>query len=236
MIFRKPLRFLLLLAAACFSACGDHHGNKPPVIAVDTTIKTTDTPHTNATGQPEEAVKPFDTLMTLFADTAYKVAVHIEYVAPDDKYDDNKMNASLTVYKSSSAGNTVLQRDSLRCVQHWLRFEDYNTDGVKDLLVFNTESARSNETYYLYCIDKQAGKLVRIKGFEKIINPSIDDQNIIESLNLAGTNYYSFYNITAENKLINLGHGFEADLNDTVKFDKAMKQILKEKKGTVKGN
>jgi hypothetical protein len=66
-----------------------------------------------------------------------------------------------------------------------------------------------------------------VKGFENLPNPELDTtNNIITSIALSGTNYYTFHRINSKKKLVNLGHGFETDLEDTTKFDRAIKQIL----------
>ena len=77
--------------------------------------------------------------------------------------------------------------------------------------------------------------MIPVKGFEKLTNAEFDSKsNIITSLGLSGTDYYSFYRITSENKLINLGHSFEVreahydeDGYDK-KYEKALNAIKKE--------
>ena len=107
-------------------------------------------------------------------------------------------------------------------------FKDFNNDNVKDIILFYYTGARANETYHLYVTDKRRQKLIRVKGFEELPNPMLDTtNNIITSIALSGTNYYSFYRIDAKNKLINLGHSFEENPNDSSQYEKAIQQILK---------
>jgi len=101
----------------------------------------------------------------------------------------------------------------------------------KDILVFYYTGARANPTYHLYLSDPKNHKLIYVKGFEELPNPDLDlTHNIIISIALSGTNHYSFYRITPKNKLINLGHSFDSDLDDSIKYENAIRKILKENK------
>ena len=177
----------------------------------------------------------FDTTMTLFADTAYKIALHVDGLQEKDEYEEGAKNATLVIYINKSGKKQVLSTDSLHCRIPDLMFTDYNGDKIKDLLIFHSSGARANSRYYLYLIKPADKKLILVKGFEEISNPTIDTaDNIIQSINLSGQNNYSFYNIDVKNKLINLGHDFDEDPADTLQYEKAIKKIYKEKKGTVK--
>ena len=117
------------------------------------------------------------------------------------------------------------------CMYPDIDFQDFNNDKVKDVLVFYYTGARANPTYHLYLSDIKNRQLIRVKGFEDLPNPDLDTtHNIIESIALSGTNYYSFYRINSNNRLINLGHDFDEDPKDSTQYEKALRQILKEHK------
>ena len=110
-------------------------------------------------------------------------------------------------------------------------FQDFNNDKVKDVLVFYYTGARSNPTYHLYLTDLKNHNLIGVKGFEELPNPDLDSSNnIITSIALSGSNYYTFYRIISKNKLINLGHDYEDNPNDSTQYEKTVQQILKEYK------
>ena len=112
-----------------------------------------------------------------------------------------------------------------------ISLQDFNNDKVKDVLVFCYTGARANPTYHLYLVDIKRKSLKYVRGFEELPNPELyTSNNIITSLALSGTNYYSFYRINSKNKLINLGRSFEADIGDSTKYEKAMQQILKNRR------
>jgi hypothetical protein len=78
--------------------------------------------------------------------------------------------------------------------------------------------------------DLKNHNLIRIKGFEELPNPDLDStNNIITSIALSGTNYYSFYRVNTKNRLINLGYSFEENPNDSTQYEKAIQKILKKK-------
>ena len=110
-------------------------------------------------------------------------------------------------------------------------FLDFNNDKIKDVLVFCSNGARANPRYHLYLTDIKNHKLIRVKNFEELPNPDLDTvNNIITSIGLSGENYYKFYRIDTNNKLINLGHSFKENTIDTAQYEKAIRQILKEYK------
>jgi len=110
----------------------------------------------------------------------------------------------------------------------FIDFQDFNNDKIKDVLIFYSTGARANPTYHLYLTDKKNRKLIRVTGFEKLPNPSLDrTNNIITSIGLSGTNYYSFYRINMKNRLVNLRHSYEENPSDSTQYEKAIRQILR---------
>jgi hypothetical protein len=169
-----------------------------------------------------------DITVTLFGDTSYKLTLHVF----DSVTDDPEINNSvLTFYKKEKNNVKIFFRDSMYCYYTDITFIDFNSDQIKDVVIFYFTGARANPTYHLYLTDKKNKKLIRIKGFEELPNPILDStNNIIESVALSGSNYYSFYRINKQNKLINLGHDFAEDPQDSTQYDRAIQQILRKHK------
>ena len=170
-----------------------------------------------------------DRTVTLFGDNSYKLALHI--FDTSNVYDEEKNNAVLTFSRLSGNQKEIFFSDSMFCMYPDIDFQDFNNDKVKDVLVFYYTGARANPTYHLYLTDLKNHNLIRVKGFEELPNPDLDTANdIIISIALSGSNYYTFYRINSKDKLINLGHGYEDNLNDSTQYERTVRQIMKEHK------
>jgi hypothetical protein len=70
-----------------------------------------------------------------------------------------------------------------------------------------------------------------VNGFEKLVNPGMDSvYNIISSLRLSGSNYYSFYKINSKNRLVNLGHGYTEKQDDSTQYERAVREIIMDRR------
>lgn len=211
----RPLLLSLLFfaLASCFGKSQSSHVDATIAKFVDTT-----------TGPQTETYT--DSTVTLFGNDSYKLILHIFDTA--NNYDAERKNAVLIFIRQNGNQTKVFFRDSLFCMYPDISFQDFNNDKIKDVLVFYYTGARANPTYYLYLTDLKNHGLIRVKGFEELPNPDLDTtNNIITSIALSGTNYYRFYRIDSKNKLINLGHDFEENPNDTTQYEKAIRQIEK---------
>ena len=158
-----------------------------------------------------------------FADSSYKLVLKLYDF---ESFDADIKNATLTLRKEEEKGSRIIFSDSLFCMYNMIEFVDVNNDQVKDILVFNYTGARANPSYHLYLIDNDHKKLIRVKGFEELPNPSLDAaNNIIVSVAISGTNNYSFYRLNKNHKLINLGYSFEEVTNDSDQYENAIKHI-----------
>ena len=111
-----------------------------------------------------------------------------------------------------------------------IKYEDYNNDGIKDLLVFKETGARgSNEYYYLFLVNPKKHQLTMVQGFDDIVNPMYNKKHqIVVAYGMAGANYFSIYKIAKANKVDKIGEGFEDDFNsDEDVLDNKITQILK---------
>lgn len=160
---------------------------------------------------------------TLFNNPSY--LGHLRIFDPANDGDIEKKNA---IFTFSHSGTTIF-RDSLFCMSSLIQFEDFNNDGIKDLMIFNYTGGRANPTYHLYLLKPATHQLISVKDFEEIPNAQLNSKfNIISGTALGGMNYYfSFYRITSNNKLIDLGNKFESELDDSVKYPRAIKRIVR---------
>lgn len=111
-------------------------------------------------------------------------------------------------------------------------YEDFNDDGIKDLLVFSTTGARgSNEFYYLYLVDEKKNTLTKVQDFETIVNPSYDEKyRVIIAYGYSGINNYSIYKISASSKAVQIGESFEDDFDENpMQLNQKIERILKNK-------
>jgi hypothetical protein len=208
---------LLVILVLVFYSCKQKTNTKIPKLSLkQATVKSS---------QDTDKVI-YNNSLILFNDTAYRLNI---------KRDSKDGNAILTLKQTRNGKTLILTKDSLDAQNGgYVKFADFNNDGIKDLLVFYFDGARANPRFHLYLINNKLHRLIPVKGFEELTNAEFDSKNnIITSLGLSGTDYYSFYRITSENKLINLGHSFEVreahydeDGYDT-KYEKALNAIKK---------
>ncbi|TFF35608.1 hypothetical protein E2R66_18020 [Mucilaginibacter psychrotolerans] len=104
-----------------------------------------------------------------------------------------------------------------------------NNDSVPDIMVFYNTGGRANPTYHLYLRDTIRHKITYVKGFEDLPNPELDTaNNIITSGGLYGESVgWEFYRVDSHNKLLTLWHRVDGRMDDNVKYDRAVKAILK---------
>ncbi|MFY7845990.1 XAC2610-related protein [Chryseobacterium gambrini] len=115
-------------------------------------------------------------------------------------------------------------------------FQDYNGDGIKDILIQNISDVRSNWTYYLYLMDLKHDRLTKIKNFNQIKNPHyLPEYNLIDNEVMSGRNWTSFYQIRKDT-IFDFGYVIydgEDDNGNTVDFekeyDKTLSKVLKNK-------
>ena len=141
----------------------------------------------------------FDTLLHYYKET-YKVTLLKNELWWYTRKGDN---ALLTITRQSNKKQVV--RDSLYSQWDDVRFEDYNDDGYKDIIVYNYSGARGSNSYYtLYATDVKNKTFRQIMGFDYVVAPQIDSNRIIISTGLTNSSAeYDFYKLS-NYKLIKL--------------------------------
>lgn len=171
---------------------------------------------------------PHDTI--IYHHTSSSLKIILVQLTKEDLFNYN----TLFYLSSNDSSYNIIFIDSLNCQTQSVELTDYNNDGIEDILIHNTSSARSNESYYLYLVNNTNNKLQKIRNFEKIPNPTFDSENnIITNYVLSGVNYTDFYKISGDS-VINLNitiedRRFDNDPDNTVYYDleyeKAIKKI-----------
>ncbi|QQT25023.1 XAC2610-related protein [Sphingobacterium spiritivorum] len=158
-----------------------------------------------------------------FEDSSYVLSVRVAL-------DPDAEDTVLYIQKQSDNKTTVLWKELLS-LPEWIEFwsEDFNGDGLEDVLIYGGTGARgANELYYLYIKDPQKHTLVKVPGFEVIPNAQyLPEYNVILSYAYAGKNYFILYRIDKDNVIHQLGDAFEDDPeSDSDEFEKQIKTIL----------
>ena len=149
---------------------------------------------------------------------------HIKYEHESDGYLKEK-NSVFIYYKTTAGVKEEIYRDTIFSRLQTIKFEDFNNDRVKDILVENISDVRSNLTYYLYLVNPVTYRLAKIKGFEEIKNPKYKAKyDIIDNYVMSGQNWTSFYKIN-NNRVRDLNIVIYDDGN-TVRFDKMYKKAI----------
>lgn len=160
----------------------------------------------------------------------YKLVVLVFDTVNDD---ESISNSILTVSQLVEGSYSEILTDSIYSTVQQIKFDDYDNDGIRDILVQHTSDARSNWTYYLYLVDTTDDQLRNIKGFEEIKNPRfITKYNLIDNYVNSGRNWTQFHKINGDS-ILNYGltiyDGEDDDGNVTYddEHKKAVKNILK---------
>jgi hypothetical protein len=126
----------------------------------------------------------------------------VNFETEKEGYDGEK-NSILIITQKANNKSSIIIKDSIFSRVQKIEFQDYNNDGIKDILVQNISDVRSNWTYNLYLYNPKANNFKRVNGFEEIKNPSYNSKyKIIESHVSSGTNWATFYKIK-NNKVYN---------------------------------
>jgi len=164
-----------------------------------------------------------------FVDKSYVVA--IQYGVKNDEEDGLK-SSNLYFGKIGKTDKVFWKEQlQLRFVKDNVSYEDYNNDGLKDLLIFEDTGARGGNAYYnLYLLNAKNHMVKKVVGFNKIVNPSYHKKlKVIVSYGLAGTDVYiSVYRLNANNKPYQIGKSFKE--TDDIDVDRKIAELLKKHK------
>lgn len=160
-----------------------------------------------------------------FADKTYVLAIQNGV----NKNEDDGLETSNIYFGKVGKTDKIFWKEQLlmRLTSNNVSYEDFNNDGVKDLLIFEDNGARSSNSFYnLYLINLAKHSLTKVKNFNQIVNPSYYNRHkVILSYAFAGENYYSIYRLNATNKPYKIGDGFKD--TDDLDLDKKIAEVLR---------
>jgi hypothetical protein len=134
---------------------------------------------------------------SIYTNKRYKIIV--TNFSNETSYDEGVYNSIFRFYYFKNGKYQELYSDSIQRHFDEIKFEDFNNDKVKDVLIENISDVRSNLTYYLYLIDTAENRLKKIKGFEAIKNPNyLPQYNLIDNYVMSGKIWTSFYKIKGD--------------------------------------
>lgn len=165
---------------------------------------------------------------TIKCDSIYKgkgITIKLKTFETEQQGYFGEKNSILTISKKLNGKNHVLIKDSIFSLLQEIKFQDYNNDSIKDILIQNISDVRSNWTYTLYLYNSKTNSFKKVKGFEEIKNPSYNSKyKIIESHVVSGTNWTGFYSIK-NNKI----HDYKIEITDdgSSKYEKEYQKTIK---------
>jgi hypothetical protein len=217
---------LLVLLSAC--------KNEPQHEAIKlekATLSAKDLPTPENEATVENTLKTTEILCdTVFKSKGYKITLTNFNIG--NEY-ETEYNTSFLLSKSVNGHFKPIFSDSIYSGVQEVKFEDFNNDSVKDILIQNYSDVRSNWTYHLYLVDTTRDELKKIKGFEEIKNPNyLPTYNLIDNLVMSGRNWTSFYKIQGD-KIKDFGLIIYEEEDENAyerEYSKAIETILKKKK------
>jgi hypothetical protein len=124
----------------------------------------------------ETAFERLDSTISIFWNSMLKVRIKI--LDPEEP-DIMRQNTVLTLSSAESGSQRIIFRDSLFAYMLQFKMMDLNGDGIKDLLIYNVNNGKENLSYHLYLVNQKSGRLIRVKGFEKVFNPYYDESRCL---------------------------------------------------------
>lgn len=157
-------------------------------------------------------------------------SVSLKYDADSEGWDETIPNTLFTFSYDDNGSEKIIYQEKLFSQFKNVEFEDFNGDGVKDILIENISDVRSNLTYNLFLVDLKNEKLIKIEGFNEIKNPNyLPKYNLIDCMVVSGRNWTSFYKIE-NNKVKDFGYIIKMGEDENGKeynYDKNYSRILK---------
>ena len=167
-----------------------------------------------------------DTIVACFSEE-----YEFKLIGADEATFDYEKNNSIFLVRNIRTGKTIIG-DSVKSMLPEIKFEDYNLDKIKDVLVYCAHGARANTTYYLYLADSLTKSFEKVEGFEELPNTTIDKKGIVQSVALYGKIGYSFYIITKDYKIEKVGTTVEVEPDESdrkirLEYRKVLKSFRK---------
>jgi len=168
----------------------------------------------------------------ILCDSIYKSSTYqiiLRFFSDEKSYDENDKNTVFIFSKKENGNYKELLRDSIQSHFGSYKFEDFNGDGIKDILIENISDVRSNITYYLYLVDLENDKLAKVMNFNEIKNPNyLSEFNLIDNNVASGRYWTSFYQIRKDT-VFDFGYVVYQGINEegnVIDFEKEYQETL----------
>jgi hypothetical protein len=162
---------------------------------------------------------------SIYKNKGYKITITRFFES--QSYDEDDFNALFVFYKLRNGKYVEIYKDSILSQYEGIKFEDFNNDKIKDILIENISDVRSNLTYYLYLVDTTHDKLKKIKGFEEIKNPNyLPQYNLIDNYVMSGQIWTSFYKIK-NGRIKDFGIEIIDDQSENGTYERDYKKAIK---------
>lgn len=163
-----------------------------------------------------------------FADKSYVLALHFG----DEIAETGMRNTLIYFGKTGTKADHIFWKEQgeMKLINDNISYEDYNGDGVKDILIFENTGARGGNSFYnLFLVNPKNYTITKVDGFNKICNPEFNKKHqVIVGYGLSGENYFSIYRIGKSNKTYQIGKDFKE--TEDLDLDDKIAQILKKRK------
>lgn len=168
---------------------------------------------------------------SIYKTKGYKI---IQTYLPDSINTINDKNCVFQLLRTTKSRQVILFQDTIHSQTSEIVFNDFNNDGIKDILINNNSDVRSNLTYYLYLVDTVNNILKKIKGFEEIKNPNyLPKYDLIDCYVVSGQDWTSFYK-TKGDSIVDYDIVIYDDRTENStyisEYKKAIQKILKNEK------
>ena len=108
-----------------------------------------------------------------FADKSYILA--IQHLIIEREPFAEIYNANIYFGKRGIKTDKIFWKENIemRHITDNITYEDYNNDGIKDLLIFEDTGGRGGNSFYnLYLVNPKNHTLTKVKDFDNIVNPA----------------------------------------------------------------
>ncbi|MNK17595.1 hypothetical protein D3C87_357870 [compost metagenome] len=164
-----------------------------------------------------------------FADSTYVIAIQHGI----KEGEEDALKTTNVYFGKMGKTDKIFWKEELQMLltQNSVSYEDFNNDGIKDVLIFERNGARgANAFFNLYLLNPTNHTVKKVVGFNRIVNPNYNKKHkVIVSYGLAGEDFYtSIYRIDNNNKPYQIGKTFKE--TEDMDLDQKIESVLKKNK------
>ncbi|MFC5624979.1 XAC2610-related protein [Algoriphagus winogradskyi] len=167
------------------------------------------------------AQKDINVVKWTMSETQFELKVFSDY-----EMDVARPNTEIILFRN---GQEII-KDSISIYNGYFenRFEDMNSDGFNDILIYQGSGARANETYNLYIYQANTNDFKKVIAFNEYPNISpTDEKGVLVSMILTGVVDYKFFFLKDNGELIDLRITVIDENRDGKEYEKGLKEAKK---------